>query len=201
MAKVVLERILGYPELSLEERPDLRDRMSNTGIEVTTANGERYEVAHKLWLEKLNGRSKSVGKKDADKEISNKGYEVCGKMLMGEAREVSQNPLEREGCIELFRAISKKTKLLNNGNYDSRCDDFELFVISEILESSDIAHTAFIKKVKRTAASCGSRQYSKIHVMCIDAVVTFKEDTFQCYPYSIEETRHMGEKAKQLCEA
>lgn len=139
LAKIVLEEIFPneFISLDLKDKPDLQNRKSQIGIEVTRANNPRQEENESLYVKILNNEIRN--KEKAIKKI-NSSYEPHSMIINGQ--EVKEPDRYHNGILvgisendsfnRIFEAFKNKLEKLNGYGYE-RFQYNYLFVYSEIL--------------------------------------------------------------------
>lgn len=141
LAKIALEEIFPneFISLDIKDKPDLQNRKSHIGIEVTRANNPKQEENESLYVKISNNEIRNREK--AIKKI-NSSYKPHSMKING--REVKEPDRYHNGILlgipekdsfdRIFKAFKNKLKKLNGNGYE-RFQYNYLFIYSEILAS------------------------------------------------------------------
>ncbi len=173
-AKLVLEHFFpnNYCNLTLSDRPDLRDTEHNIGIEVTSAIPQKEQEAVMLACE-----IPFLPEKDQQRRIEylkKNGYNYTRYYMSHPGRSYSWAglglpPIERTFCSDFFHAVSNKTGKLNQGKY-AILEQYNLFVQSE-LYVEDWMPPKILEWL--AAASNKEKKYSVIYLLSLNGLFWF----------------------------
>ena len=165
-AKLILEEMFPnkYHNLIICDKPDLVG--GDVGVEVTTANGEKYEKTVSNWISanNCNNIEKFIRYKKKASELS--GFEYKGGI------QVWPNAVSSPDDIK--NAIASKIKKVDNYSELSR---LELFIFTNV----DFAEGCLVKDIERYISDNDvGRNYKTIHINSRDlSLCIFETETFE----------------------
>ena len=188
-AKIVLEKFFPakYQNLQISDRPDLRTKDGNIGIEVTSAIPQEEQEALALASEiPYIDKEKQKERIDYLKKI---GYKYTKYGMLHPPRSYAWtglgNPdIEITFCRDFIHAVEEKIKKLNSGNYDL-LPEYDLFVQSE-LYIEEWMRQKLIDKLCQLSTQ--RYNYKFIYLLALNGLFVFDISTQK---YSMKET---GEK-------
>lgn len=171
-AKAILEYCFRdkYYNLVITDKPDLRVKQHNIGIEVTYSMGK--DRAEALFLQrqiacadenrkiKLQKKLDKIHKKYKSDRYE---YEYIGRF---------ENGIEDSYLKEIFDCVRNKVEILNKKfNYDE-LDSYELFINSAV-PINDKLREEFAVLEKLRALNIGERNYTVIHILAYYDLISF----------------------------
>ena len=176
-AKIVLEKFFPakYQNLQISDRPDLRTKDGNIGIEVTSAIPQEEQEALALaceipYIDKEKQKYTKYGMSHPSRSYGWIGF--------------NYPDIEKTFCRDFIHAIEEKIKKLNSGNYDL-LPEYDLFVQSE-LYIEEWMRQKLIDKLCQLSTQ--RYNYKFIYLLALNGLFVFDVSTQK---YSMKET---GEK-------
>ena len=176
-AKIVLEKFFPakYQNLQISDRPDLRTKDGNIGIEVTSAIPQEEQEALALaceipYIDKEKQKYTKYGMSHPSRSYGWIGF--------------NYPDIEKTFCRDFIHAIEEKIKKLNSGNYDL-LPEYDLFVQSE-LYIEEWMRQKLIDKLCQLSTQ--RYNYKFIYLLALNGLFVFDISTQK---YSMKET---GEK-------
>ena len=176
-AKIVLEKFFPakYQNLQISDRPDLRTKDGNIGIEVTSAIPQEEQEALALaceipYIDKEKQKYTKYGMSHPSRSYGWIGF--------------NYPDIEKTFCRDFIHAIEEKIKKLNSGNYDL-LPEYDLFVQSE-LYIEEWMRQKLIDKLCQLSKQ--RYNYKFIYLLALNGLFVFDVSTQK---YSMKET---GEK-------
>ena len=188
-AKIILEMffLAKYQDLQISDRPDLRTKDGNIGIEVTSAIPQEEQEGLALACE-----ISYIDKENQEKRIAylkKKGYEYTKYGMSHPSRSYgwigfNYPDIEKTFCRDFIHAVEEKVKKLNSGNYDL-LPEYDLFVQSELYIEEWMQ-----QKLIDELCQLSTQQYNYkfIYLLALNGLFVFDVSTQK---YSMKET---GEK-------
>ena len=168
-AEIILERL--YPErytnLSLSDKPDLRNEDNTIGIEITSAISQNIRETRSLWCDLVNDTT--VNSKKSKERMSQLGvpYEVgiqCWPGMVYPTGNFEQSPY-----IDIIDSISTKINKLNSGKYES-LNRYDLFVETELFIQEDFLNIIFDRV---QAINVMPKRFTFLYIYFINRIVSF----------------------------
>lgn len=177
-AKIILESFFPdeYQDLQISDRPDLRTKDGNIGIEVTSAIPQKEQEALALASEiPYIDKEKQKGRIDY---LKKKGYKYTKYGMLHPPRSYAWtglgNPdIEITFCKDFFSAVAKKLDKLNSGKYELMAR-YDLFVISEIYIEEWMPEILLEKLISYSSKRLN---YSSIYLLALNGIFMFDTAT------------------------
>lgn len=201
-AKIILEKFFPakYQNLQISDRPDLRTKDGNIGIEVTSVIPQEEQEALALACE-----IPYIDEENQEKRIEylkKKGYKYTKYGMSHPSRSYgwigfNYSDIEQTFCSDFIHAVEEKIKKLNSGNYDL-LSEYDLFVQSE-LYIEEWMQQKLIDKLCQL--SIQQYNYKFIYLLALNGLFVFDVST---HKYSMKETGEklwgLGTEARDMVE-
>ena len=201
-AKLVLEKFFPeeYQNLTISDRPDLRDEQHNIGIEVTSAIPQQEQEAVMLACE-----IPYLPEKDQKRRIEylkRKGHQYTQYGMSHPGRSytwagLDLPPIEITFCADFLSAVSKKMDKLNNGKY-ATLSRYNLFVNSELLIEDWMPPKILDWLVSH---SVQEKKYSTIYLLGLNGLFLFDVEKRTWAKFETGPNLYgLGEQARRMVE-
>lgn len=206
-AKLILEKYFPerYSDLKPCDRPDLRDKCHNAGIEVTAANDSKDEEAWSLFSDIHYLPLDEETKSKKLKKLENLGCQCKGGFMTGPGHQypslgLDPPPIEKTHCSYFIDAVIKKLEKLNSGKY-ADLSRYDLFVESQVKIEDWMCPKLLEKLIFLSTHEMCKKVYTFIYLFALNGLFEFDLNAkeYKCFEKD-ERLWGLSELARKMAE-